>query len=382
MKPVSMRLLSQQLASPQFQEPAEVVKWFGAMQGQEYKAMRWAVSMRTKKPSYQAFEQAFNAGEIVRTHLFRTTWQLVAGEDLGWMLSVCRDKARAGLRGWMHTNGVDISEREEKRISDILAEAAAGKRSVLKEELAEALRERDIEMDEQHFSYHLRLAELSGTLCSGDLHPTKRTLALVSEKVKHPLLLDRDEALALLARKYFRSHGPATFEDFVWWSGLNVNDCRRAMAVLGDELVAVGGLGREGRRETVLLGSEPMGAGGQVFYVHRDARVRGVRSGGVLLLPAFDEYLIGYKSRYVVLPPEQAHRAHNQSGIFYHVVALDGRIVGNWSPAARDGGIDLFQTGLRLPEPALARQLAAYRASVAPARRATKKAGRQGPAEA
>ena len=343
---VSMRLLSQQLASPQFKEPAEVVSWFGAMQAQEYKAMRWAVSMRTKKPSYKAFEKAFNAGEIVRTHLFRTTWQLIAGEDLGWMLDVCRDKARAGLRGWMHTNGVDISAKEEARISGIFAEVAAGKRSVLKEEFAQALRERDIDMDEQHLSYHLRLAELSGLLCSGDLHPTKRTLALVSEKVKHPLLLDRDEALALLARKYFRSHGPATFEDFVWWSGLNVNDCRRAMAILGDELVPVRLQGRD-------------------FYARKDARVRGYRSGGVLLIPAFDEYLIGYKSRYVVLPPEQAHRAHNQSGIFYHVVALDGRIVGNWSPAARDGGIVLFQEGLTLPPEALARQFAAYRAFTA-----------------
>ena len=347
MNPVSIRLLSQQLASPRFGEPAEVVKWFGAMQGQEYKAMRWAVEMRTKRPSYQAFEKAFNAGEIVRTHLLRTTWQLVAGEDLGWMLTVCRDKALAGLRGWMHTNGVDISAREEEHISGIFAEIAEGRRSVLKEEFAEGLRERGIDMDEQHLSYHLRLAELAGLLCSGDLHPTKRTLALVSEKVKHPLLLDRDEALALLARKYFRSHGPATQEDFVWWSGLNVNDCRRAMAILGDELV-------------------PIRQRGSVFYVHRDARIRGFRSGGVLLLPAFDEYLIGYKSRYVVLPPERAHRAHNQSGIFYHVVALDGRIVGNWSPSARDGGIDLFEECLCLPEPALARQLAAYRASVAP----------------
>ena len=347
MNPVSMRLLSQQLASPRFREPAEVVSWFGAMQGQEYKAMRWAVSMRTKKPSYKAFEKAFNAGEIVRTHLLRTTWQLVAGEDLGWMLTVCRDKARAGLRGWMHTNGVDISAKEEAWISGIFADVAAGRRSVLKEEFAEALRERDIDMDEQHLSYHLRLAELSGLLCSGDLHPTKRTLALVSEKVKHPLTPDRDEAFALLARKYFRSHGPATQEDFVWWSGLNVNDCRRAMAALGDELVSLRHQGSD-------------------FYVHRDARVRGFRSGVVLLIPAFDEYLIGYKSRHVVLPPEQAHRAHNQSGIFYHVVALDGRIVGNWSPSARDGGIDLFEESLILPEPAFTRQLAAYRASVSP----------------
>ena len=93
-------------------------------------------------------------------------------------------------------------------------------------------------MTEQRFPYHLRLAELSGLLCSGDIHPTKRTLALVSEKVRNPLVLNHEEALALLTRKYFRSHSPATLEDFVWWSGLNVNDCRRGIAALGDELRA------------------------------------------------------------------------------------------------------------------------------------------------
>ena len=216
MNPVSQRLLSQQLAAPLFKDPAEVVSWFGAMQAQDYKSMRWAVSMRTRRPSGKAFEKAYNDGRIVRTHLLRTTWQLLAGEDLGWMLKLCRRKALAGLRGWMHANGVDIPADEEKRVSGIFGEALAGHRSVQKEFLAEALRARDIQMTEQRFSYHLRLAELSGLLCSGDIHPTKRTLALVSEKVRNPLVLNHEEALALLTRKYFRSHSPATLEDFVW----------------------------------------------------------------------------------------------------------------------------------------------------------------------
>ena len=181
MNPVSQRLLSQQLAAPQFQDPAEIVSWFGAMQAQDYKSMRRAVSMRTRRPSGKAFERAYIDGRIIRTHLQRTTWQLLAGEDLVWMLQLCRRKALAGLRGWMHANGVDIPADEEKRISGIFGEALAGRRSVQKEFLADALRERDIQMTEQRFSYHLRLAELSGLLCSGDLHPTKRTLALAAE---------------------------------------------------------------------------------------------------------------------------------------------------------------------------------------------------------
>ena len=340
MNPVSQRLLSQQLVSPQFKDPAEVVSWFGAMQAQDYKAMRWAVSMRTRKPSGKAFEKAFNDGRIIRTHLMRTTWQLVAGEDLGWLLDLCRSRALAGLRGWMHTNGVDIPLAEERKISAIFGEAMAGKGSVQKEFLAEALRERDIDMVEQRFSYHLRLAEFSGLLCAGDLHPTKRTFSLVSEKVRNPLVLNREESLALLTRKYFRSHGPATVEDFAWWSGLGLIDCRQGIAALGDELVAE----RWKKRD---------------YYVHRDARTRGFRSGSVLLLPPFDEYLIGYKSRDVVLHPDRSHHAHNQSGIFYPIVALDGEVVGNWSPSDRKGAIKLFRD-VSLPEDQVQKQLDAY----------------------
>ena len=344
MNPVSQRLLSQQLAAPQFKDPADVVSWFGAMQAQDYKAMRWAVSMRTRRPSFKAFEKAYNDGRIIRTHLQRTTWQLVAGEDLGWLLDLCRPKALAGLRGWMHSNKVDISLEEERKISAIFAEAMAGKGSVQKEFLAEALRERDIDMVEQRFSYHLRLAEYSGLLCAGDLHPTKRTFSLVSEKVRNPLILTREESLAVLTRKYFRSHGPATLDDFAWWSGLGLNDCRLGIAALGDEIVTE----RWKRRE---------------FYVHRDARTRGFRSGSVLLLPPFDEYLIGYKSRHVVLHPDRAHHAHNQTGIFYPIVALDGEVVGNWSPSAPDGGIRLFKD-VSLPEEQVREQLEAFRASI------------------
>ena len=271
MNPVSQRLLSQQLAAPQFKDPAEVVSWFGAMQAQDYKSMRWAVSMRTRRPSGKAFEQAYNDGRIIRTHLQRTTWQLLAGEDLGWMLKLCRRKALSGLRGWMHANNVDIPLEEEKRISGIFGEALAGHRSVQKEFLAEALRERDIQMTEQRFSYHLRLAELSGLLCSGDLHPTKRTLALAAEKVRNPLVLSHEEALAVLTRKYFRSHSPATLEDFVWWSGLNVNDCRRGIAALGGELQVERWKSRGER------------GAGRDFFVHAEARTRGFRRGSVLL---------------------------------------------------------------------------------------------------
>lgn len=341
MNPVTARLLNQQLVCPQFTKPEEVVSWFGAMQGQEYRMVRWAVAMRIKKPSLKAFEKAFNEGRIVRTHLLRCTWQLVAGEDLGWILSVCQAKALSGLRGWMSANRISIPAEEQERISGIFEETLLRKRSAQKADFVAALAERGITMDDHRLSYHIRLAELSGLLCSGDLLPMKSTYSLVREKIGDSLNMSGEDALGMLARKYFRSHSPATFEDFLWWSGLNVSDCQKAVEIIGNELV----------KETWK---------GRWSYIHESCRTRGFRSGTVHLIAPYDEYLIGYKSRDVVLPPEHSRKAHSNNGIFQPVIALDGEIVGNWSPASKDGRFSIFKPSLSIPEDTLAARFTAY----------------------
>lgn len=318
-----MRLLGQQLVSPQCATPTEVVRYMGAMQAQEYRMMRWAVAMRTKSPSMAAFERAFDSGEIVRLHLMRGTWQLVSAEDYWWMLQLCAPKAIAVIQGWMRAGGIEISPTEHAHIASILAQTAADKGSVTKEDFVEALAKRDIRMDDHRLSYHIRMAELSGLLCSGKHHPSKATYSLTANKIPQRAPLERDEALRLLARKYFVSRSPATFEDFVWWSGLNVSDCRRAITLLGEEL-------------------QPLRLQGRDFLMHTSSRTRGYRSGRTLLVAPYDEYLISYKSRDVVLAAEHRHRAHNNSGIFQPIIVHDGRVCGNWKPFSKSLQYEIF----------------------------------------
>ena len=229
MNPVAIRLLNQQLAAPQFSDPTEVVSHLGAIQAQEYRLMRWAVAMRTKKPSAKAFKKAFDDGRIIRLHLMRGTWQLVASEDYWPMLELCAAKAIAVTKGWMSSNKISIPYNELISIREILAQTAADKGSVTKEDFVQALAEKDIRMDDHRLSYHIRMAELSGTLCSGDLLPMKASYALTANKVKPKEKTDRDEALMRFTHQYFQSRQPATLEDFVWWSGLNINDCRKGI---------------------------------------------------------------------------------------------------------------------------------------------------------
>ena len=336
MNPVSQRLLSQQLICPQFDSPHDVVEWMGAMQAQEYRMMRWAVAMRTRKPSARAFEKDYNEGRIVRGHLFRTTWQLVAGEDWRWMQDLCRPNALRGLKGWMNANGVSIPRAEQEAVQQIFSDFLERNRIALKADFNAALQERGMAMEDHRLSYHIRLAEYSGLLCSGDLFPMKHSYALTDAKLPRAGTRDKEDALALLARKYFRSHGPATLEDFVWWSGLNISDCRKGLEAIRGELI-------EERWR------------GLTLYRHQDSRTRGFRSGTVTLLPSYDEYLIGYKSRHVALHPDHSHRAHNQRGIFWPVVLLDGEVVGNWSQ-----GIDIFHPEACPDEAALQKQIALY----------------------
>ena len=315
--PVAIRLLNQQLVAPQFSNPAELVSYMGAMQAQEYRMMRWAVEMRTRKPSAKTFKKAFDSGRIIRLHLMRGTWQLVSAEDYWPFITLCGPKSIAVTKGWMSSNKISIPDDELFRVRDILAQTAADKGSVTKEDIVQALEERGLQMDDHRLSYHIRMAEFTGTLCSGDLLPMKATYALTANKVKSQGAIDRDEALMRFTRKYFQSRQPATLEDFVWWSGLNVSDCRKGIALLGDSIHVEKWKGRE-------------------FYLTDDCRTRGFRKGKFLLIPPYDEYLIGYKSRDIVLPPEHRHHAHNNSGIFQPVIAYDGTICGNWSPFKDD----------------------------------------------
>jgi hypothetical protein len=318
MNPVSLRLLNQQLTAPRFSHPADVVGYMGAMQAQEYRMMRWAVAMRTRKPSAKTFKQAYDTGQIIRLHLMRGTWQLVSADDYWMMLDLCAPKAIAVIKGWMSSNKISIPEEELMRVSDILAQTAADKGSVTKEDFVKALTEKDLQMDDHRLSYHIRMAELKGILCSGDLQSEghallKATYALTCNKLGRITKKDRDEALTILTRKYFQSRQPATLEDFIWWSGLNVSDCRKGVALLGNAIHIEKWKGRE-------------------FYLTDSCRTRGFRRGRFLLIPPYDEYLISYKSRDIVLPPEHRHHAHNNSGIFQPVIAHDGMICGNWSP--------------------------------------------------
>lgn len=320
-----LRLRNQLLLRPPFDAPQQVVEWMGAVQAQDYRMAKWAVGCRTASTDATQIEAALNRGDILRTHLLRPTWHFVSSKDLRWMLSLTADRIRAASESFARGTDAEIAPRLLSHYLEQLQKILEGNNHRTKEEIGEALNQRGIPLSQYALRHLLMRAETDGIVCSGADKKGTTTYALLDERAPHGEEPSREEALARLARIYFRSHSPATLADFTWWSGLTATEARRAVASIAEELTTE----HFGDRE---------------FFVFRNAAAA-APCDTTHLLPAYDQYLIGYKDRSDVLAKEHASKAFNSYGIFQPVILCDGRIVGNWKRTVKKGSVTV-QTAL------------------------------------
>src|SRR5687767_12249768 len=106
---VHRRMRAQRLAGPPFASPAEAVTALGAVQSQEFAEAKWALAQRCGHPGDEEIERAFDAGEILRTHVLRPTWHFVAAEDLGWLLRLTGPRLARGDRSRLRQ--LELGER-------------------------------------------------------------------------------------------------------------------------------------------------------------------------------------------------------------------------------------------------------------------------------
>ena len=311
-----IRLQNQQLSTPLFRHPKELVSWMGAMQAQDYTMVKWAVGIRLKSPGIQAVEKALHQGEILRTHVMRPTWHLVAAEDIRWMLKLSAQRIKSANDSYAKGHGLEITEQQYERSYTILGNILSGKRSLTKQEIAEHFEHSGLLADNYHMTRFMSRAEVEGIVCSGECRGRQHTYALLDERVPPTPELTKEEALARLATAYFRSHAPATLQDFSWWSGLPLTEARQAISLIEPELM-----------------SEQWHS--QTWYIHDSCRTLGKATDSLHLLPSYDEYLIGYKDRTNVLPKEDYSKAFTNNGLFFPVLLYKGHVVGNWNRRPR-----------------------------------------------
>src|SRR5262245_52002515 len=104
---LSTRLHNQQLIASTRRRPAQVVSWLCAMQAQDFPAAKWAIGLRAPGIQDAEVEQAFNDGQILRTHVLRPTWHFVAPDDIRWMLDLTAPRVHAASTYYYRQAGLD-----------------------------------------------------------------------------------------------------------------------------------------------------------------------------------------------------------------------------------------------------------------------------------
>ncbi len=298
----------------------DAVRWLGAVQSQDYAAAKWALGQRTQGATDRKLDGLFDEGRILRTHVMRPTWHFVLPEDIRWLLDLTGPRVHLALAG--RYRQLEIDERVIRRATDAFTAALSGAHHRTRPELGAVLQAAGISPDGQRLPHLISAAELNGVIASGPRRGKQFTYALLAERAQKARVIDRATALAELARRYFRSHGPAQVQDFVWWSGLTAADARTGIAGSGVTL----------EHEVV---------GGKDYWF--DAEAGSIAKGGKAahLLPNFDEYTVGYRDRAAAVHPEVRFEPAMFSfgSILANVVVVAGRVRGAWRRTLTPAGV-------------------------------------------
>lgn len=301
------RLFQQRLTQNTFATPGEVVSWLGAVQGQEYTDTKWAQGMRMAHAVDDDVERAFNEGQILRTHIMRPTWHFVTPADIRWIQALTGPRVHAG-NAYMYRR-LELDEDLLLRCNDLLAGALEGGKQLTRTELGDLLARQGIDTtDGMRLGYIIHHAELDALVCSGPRRGKQFTYMLLAERAPQARILPREEALAELTRRYYTGHGPATVQDFSWWSGLTIADVKAGIAMIADQ-----------------LGSEEID--GQTCYFSALHPPAASPTSLAFLLPTYDEYVIGYAN---FNRSRTGGQELERTMVYDSTIVHGGRFIGTW----------------------------------------------------
>jgi hypothetical protein len=319
------RLQSLLLDQRPARSPEDVVEWFGAMQAQDLASGEWSFGVRCHGLTQADVHRATVDREILRTWPMRGTAHFVPPRDARWMLEITGVRALAGAARRREFLG--LTEPIVDAAAEVLREALRGGGCLTRGECVQRLVDAGVHTASEHGYHLLWYASQIGVTCIGPQQGKEQTFVLLDEWVPDPRVLDRDQALAELAVRFVRSHGPVTRHDLARWTGLTVGDATRGIALAGDQLQPVEVDGTE----MVMAAAQAEGP------LPADS--------GVLLLPGFDEYMLGYKDRDAMLTAEQFEAVvPGRNGVFKPTLVVDGRVAGTWGRTVRKSSLQVTVT--------------------------------------
>jgi hypothetical protein len=305
-----LRLNNQRLNGRPFEKPEEMVGWFGAVQAQDYAGAKWGVAQRTAGAVSADLDRLFDEGKFLRTHVMRPTWHFVMPVDIRWILGLTAPRVHAASAYYYRQ--LELDEALFKRSNALLAGALAGGKQLTRTELAAALQAGGIPAKGLRMGYLLMHAELDAVICSGARRGKQFTYALLEERVPEAPEFEHSDALAELTRRYFRSHGPATVQDYAWWSGLTITEAKAGIEMLNS-------------------GLDSAAMNGKTYWFAEPSTGAEVRNPTVHLLPNYDEHLVAYKDHAPSFDPVLFQKlAPEESSLMAHIITLNGLVIGGW----------------------------------------------------
>ncbi|CAM3763474.1 winged helix DNA-binding domain-containing protein [Smaragdicoccus niigatensis] len=287
---------------------AQVVSWFGAMQAQEIGSGLWSLGARLPGRSIDEIRQEQEDRSIVRTWPMRGTVHWVPSADAKWMLELTGVKVLAGAEYRRKYHGLE--EATVNQAVDVLGNALKERTRLTRAQCLESIEKAGISTGGQMGYHFLWYASQVGVTAIAPNVGTEQTFVLLDEWAPSPN--QPDDPAATLAWRYFQSHGPTTRKDFAGWTGLNLTEAKQAIA--GAELTAVAVDGIEMFCTEESLESVP------------DRPVDEMR-----VLPGFDEFLLGFKDRSMMLDDVHKHAIiPGGNGVFQPTIVRAGRVVGTW----------------------------------------------------
>lgn len=311
----ALRLRAQGLTGPRLATAADVVARLVGVQAQEEAAARLALRPRSSVPTAAEVDRArVVQRDIVYTWAMRSTLHFVGADDLPWLLGLLGPLfVRLGKRRRLQL-GIDgaVGERAMQAIGEILA--AEG--PLARAELGDRLAARGIPIEGQALYHLIGRAGLEGILCIGAPRDGTTTYAPLPQWIGVEPDEGGKDAASRLVRRYLQGYGPTGPEDFASWSGLPLSQARSAFNAMSPALV------------------EAMGADDMALWLLPEQLDWLAESDGagpiVHLLPAYDDYLLGYRSRELILEEAHVRRVHPGGGVIRPALLVDGKVAGTW----------------------------------------------------
>ena len=290
-----------------------VVEGLLAVQAEIRPQAAWAVATRTTGATEPEITRLLDDGVVLRTHVLRSTWHFVLPDDIRWLVELTAPRVR---RAWdLHHERLGITPDGLHRAIAVIVDALAQEGPLDRTTLAQRLAADGLPFTGLALGMVLANAEQDVLICSGP----GDTYALLEERAPHARRLERDEALAEIALRYFTGHGPATVRDLAYWATLTITDIKRGIAAAGDRL-----------QKTEHDGTVYWSAGGPPDDVDRlEPRAH--------LLQILDEHFRGYQdSRYLL---DLAGIVPRERLADVGMVVVDGQMVGGMKRTVRDGEV-------------------------------------------